>query len=45
MPLDCMIEILADLRVLLARLAGFEPATRCLEDVAQLSRRVHHVDK
>jgi hypothetical protein len=26
-----MIEITADLRVLLARLAGFEPATRCLE--------------
>jgi hypothetical protein len=26
-----MIEIAADLPILLARLAGFEPATRCLE--------------
>jgi hypothetical protein len=28
---------------LIARLAGFEPATRCLEDVTQMSREVCHV--
>ena len=38
-----VIEIVADLRVLLVRLAGFEPATRCLEDVAQVSRGVSYV--
>ena len=29
----------------LARLAGFEPATRCLEDAAQLSNVVAHLRK
>src|SRR5438105_3811496 len=29
-----VIEIAADLRVVVARLAGFEPATRCLEGTA-----------
>ena len=40
-----VIEIAADLRVLVARLAGFEPATRCLEDVAQLSRGVCYMGR
>jgi hypothetical protein len=40
-----MIEIAANLPVLLARLAGFEPATRCLEDAAQLSDVVSSLGK
>jgi hypothetical protein len=30
---------------LMARLAGFEPATRCLEDAAQLSDVVSYLGK
>ena len=38
-------DLASDLGVWLVHLAGFEPATRCLEDAAQVSETVAHPRK